>query len=432
MTDIIKPDFNVCLNALRDADPAQFGILGKTIPINTKDPVRRLALELNNPFCLALVGQPGSGKSFTLGSIIEMLLIQNPNANFLPAPWFAGVFHWADSDDYWPELTASVLPSGDTFLNGLLMKDYQIQPMGIPRVIIMVPHHLLKTRRNAPQYKGVEVHPIRLSPKRMTAQQWRYLMGVFGRSDDLAIQALGEIIRTLAFTTDESGEQVMRPVPPNEIEDHINRAPLSESEKNRARMRLTLARRFIATSDDEKTLDQFVSQGTMVIYDLRDDFMSKDEALCLMLVILQQVSGTTGPGGKIFPKFLCFDEAHQYMSNPDLIEGIISVIRVMRHKSCAIGIASQDPMSVPERALQLANLQIVHKVVPPEWVRYLRNQNQAFADVTSAMTSKLKSGQCYLWAGKASDDKFMEEAILSSIRPRFSKHGGFTKSATGT
>ncbi len=45
--------------------------------------------------------------------------------------------------------------------------------------------------------------------------------------------------------------------------------------------------------------------------------------------------------GQFFNKLVIFDEAHTYISNPDLLDGLVSVVREMRHKGTSILVASQ-------------------------------------------------------------------------------------------
>ena len=50
--------------------------------------------------------------------------------------------------------------------------------------------------------------------------------------------------------------------------------------------------------------------------------------------------------GRRFNKLVVFDEAHKYIDSPDLVAGLVEVVREMRHKGTVM-VASQDPPSVP-------------------------------------------------------------------------------------
>ena len=59
-----------------------------------------------------------------------------------------------------------------------------------------------------------------------------------------------------------------------------------------------------------------IRPGRLVIVDLRDEFIEKDEALGLFVVLLQLFADATFQG-QSFNKLVVFDEAHKYIGNPD-------------------------------------------------------------------------------------------------------------------
>ena len=58
--------------------------------------------------------------------------------------------------------------------------------------------------------------------------------------------------------------------------------------------------------------------------------IENDEALGLFVVLLQLFADTTHEGAK-FNKLVVFDEAHKYIESPDLVAGLVEVVREM-HK----------------------------------------------------------------------------------------------------
>ena len=121
---------------------------------------------------------------------------------------------------------------------------------------------------------------------------------------------------------------------------------------------MELAQEFI---DDSVNLgDRYVQ--ALVIVDLRDEFMEKDQALGLFVVLLQLFAEATYEGSN-FNKLVVFDEAHKYIDSPDLVGGLIEVVREMRHKGTSIMVASQDPPSVPVALIELSSQIILHKFI---------------------------------------------------------------------
>ncbi|PES28877.1 hypothetical protein, partial [Bacillus thuringiensis] len=79
----------------------QYGILGKLAA--TGDIV---GLDLDGTSTISLFGVQGSGKSYTVGTIIEMASKQFNKVNKLPAPLASVVFHYSKSEAYKPEFTS--------------------------------------------------------------------------------------------------------------------------------------------------------------------------------------------------------------------------------------------------------------------------------------------------------------------------------------
>ena len=103
--------------------------------------------------------------------------------------------------------------------------------------------------------------------------------------------------------------------------------------------------------------------GRLIIVDLRDEFIDKDEALGLFVVMLNIFANAGREEG--FNKLIVFDEAHKYMDNPDLTAHIVDVIRQMRHQGVSVLIASQDPPSLPTAIIELSSLVILHRFNSP-------------------------------------------------------------------
>jgi DNA helicase HerA-like ATPase len=189
--------------------------------------------------------------------------------------------------------------------------------------------------------------------------------------------------------------------------------------------RLELAQEFI---DDSVNLGEAIRPGRLVIVDLRDEFMEKDQALGLFVVILQLFAEVTYEGRK-FNKLVVFDEAHKYIDSPDLVGGLIEVVREMRHKGTSIMVASQDPPSVPVALIELSSQIILHKFNSPAWLKHIQKANAALGDLTPEKMAHLQPGEAYVWSSKATDSAFTKGALKIRCRPRVTQHGGSTKTA---
>jgi DNA helicase HerA-like ATPase len=192
-----------------------------------------------------------------------------------------------------------------------------------------------------------------------------------------------------------------------------------------ARLRLQFAVEYI---DDSHQLREIVRPGRLIIVDLRDEFVEKDEALGLFLVLLQIFSEVTHEG-QLFNKLVVFDEAHKYIDNSDLTAGLVEVVREMRHKRTSVMVASQEPRSVPIALIELSTAIILHRFNSPDWLKHIQRANTALSTLTPEKLSQLGSGEAYVWVGQASEEQFTRGAIKIRCRPRVTQHGGGTKTA---
>ena len=166
----------------------------------------------------------------------------------------------------------------------------------------------------------------------------------------------------------------------------------------------------------------------MIIVDLRDEFIEKDEALGLFVVLMQLFADAQREAR--FNKLVVFDEAHKYIDSPDLVDGLVSSVREMRHKGMSVLVASQDPPSVPIKLIELsdvvdpAQVQLA-RLAPPhaEGDRLARGPEHRRRWRASRLAKRT--------SGPASLPRRNSPAARCRmrLRPRITQHGGATKTA---
>lgn len=82
---------------------------------------------------------------------------------------------------------------------------------------------------------------------------------------------------------------------------------LSTSQKSLAQQKLNFASEYIT---DGNNLNRHLKPGRLIIVDLRDEWIEKDEALGLFVVMLNIFASVKAVEGQTFNKFIVFDEAH--------------------------------------------------------------------------------------------------------------------------
>lgn len=382
----------------------QYGILGEVSG-------RTVALDLNHTHTISLFGVQGGGKSYTLGTVAEMASLPIDGINRLPQPLATVIFHYSPTMDYAPEFTSMVAPNTDEAHVAMLRERYGTEPQALSDVLLLVPADKLEERQA--EYPGIEVRALQFAASELQASHWRFLMGAVGNQATY-IRQLNRVMKQLRDDLTLAG--LRQGIDDSRMPDHI---------KELARGRLDLAEEFI---HDNTHLGEVIRPGRLVIVDLRDEFIEKDQALGLFVVLLQLFAEVTYEGSK-FNKLVVFDEAHKYIESPDLVAGLVEVVREMRHKGVSIMVASQDPPSVPVQLIELSSQIILHKFNSPAWLKHLQKANAALGGLTPERMAHLRPGEAFVWSSRATDEAFSQGAIKVRCRPRVTQHGGATKTA---
>ena len=394
--------YDIMLGAM-GATP-QYGLIGEVSG-------RKVALDLNQTHTISLFGVQGGGKSYTLGSVAEMASLQIPGINCLPEPLSTVIFHYSPTMDYKPEFTSMVGANSVDDQVRTLKEVYGAEPKALADVLLLVPADKIEERKA--EYPDIDVRPLQFSASELKASHWKFLMGAVGNQATY----IRQIMRIMkAMRDDITLEGLRAGIDASSVPDHL---------KELARMRLDLAAEYI---NDGTSLTEVVRPGRLIIVDLRDEFIEKDEALGLFVVLLQLFADAR-IDGRSFNKLVVFDEAHKYIESPDLVAGLIEVVREMRHKGVSIMVASQDPPSVPVSLIELSSQIIMHKFNSPAWLKHIQKANAALGNLTPERMALLKAGEAYVWSSKATDESFSKGAVKLRCRPRVTQHGGATRVA---
>ncbi|MFI9463272.1 methylation-associated defense system ATP-binding protein MAD8 [Streptomyces xiamenensis] len=382
----------------------QHGVLGDVAG-------RIVSLDLYETHTISLFGVQGGGKSYTLGSIIEAASLPSPPVNALPHPLATVVFHY--SKDYAPEFTSMVHPNDDRAQLAALKERYGAEPQALTDVLLLTPEAKVDERRA--EFPGIEVRPLAFSSSELKAEHWTFLLGAVGNRSTY-IKQIAKAIRK--HRNNLTLDTIRGELSGSRMPDHI---------KVLAEGRLELAAEYI---DDNIRLTSLIRPGRLVIVDLRDGLIEKDHALGLF-VVLMQLFADARDGERRFNKLVVFDEAHKYIDSPDLVASLVESVREMRHKGMSILVASQDPPSVPVQLIELSNHIILHKSTSPAWLKHLQRANTALSGLTAEKLAQLRPGEAYIWSSKATDPAFTYGAVRIRCRPRVTRHGGNTKTASG-
>lgn len=397
-----RPLYSVMLGS-QGASP-QYGILGEVSG-------KKVALDLNQTHTISLFGVQGSGKSYTLGSIVEMACLPIPHINELPRPLATVIFHYSPTQDYKPEFTSMIRANSDQSQAAQLQDRYAATPQSLRDILLLVPASKVAERKN--EYPDIEVQPITFAASELKAVHWKFLMGAVG-SHSMYMREINLMMKQLRDRLTLEG-----------LQQEVENSDMSERLKKLAQNRLRFASEYI---DDTRRLTDTIRPGHLIIVDVRDEFIEKDEALGLFVVLLQIFSEATYQG-QSFNKLVVFDEAHKYIESQDLVSGLIEVVREMRHKGTSIMVASQDPPSVPVALIELSSQIILHRCNSPAWLKHIQKANSSLSNLTPEKMSHLGAGEAFIWSARATDEGFTRGAVKVKLRPRITQHGGDTRTA---
>lgn len=383
---------------------SQFGVLGKSGSAT-------VALDLNGCNTVSLFGVQGFGKSYTLGVISEMATKQVGGVNVLPAPLATVIFHYHKSDAYAPEYASAILANRKTREVDLLREEYGASPTGLDDVVLLTPEAKIADRQR--EFPSIDVRPIKFNSGELGSEGWKFLLGAYG-NDSLYVRQLVQIMR-------HHRENLTLDV----FKQGIANAPLPSQVRGLAEMRVSFAEPYL---DDSVSLSALLRPGRTVIVDLRDEWIEKDEALGLFVVMLR-IFAASRHEGHLFNKLVVFDEAHKYITESELIGQVVETIREMRHQATSVVIASQDPLSLPRAVVELTSVLLLHRMTSPQWLKHLKGAISALEGLTEGHLATLKPGEALLWAQRSTDPRFTHRPQKIVIRPRFTQHGGGTKTA---
>ncbi|WP_312136159.1 methylation-associated defense system ATP-binding protein MAD8 [Sphingobacterium sp.] len=403
--EYVIPKYDILIG--KSSDSSQYGVLGTSIHN------KKIAIDLSETNTISLFGVQGGGKSYTIGTLSEMVLKHVNNINKLSHPLAGVIFHYSESMDYEPEFTSMIYPNDVERETTILKERYGAEPNKIEDVILLTPKDKVDERKA--EFPSIEVRSIGFNSKELNVQDWMFLLGAIGNESSY-IKQLKAMMKEMRRNITLDGLK-------QSVEDNVL---LSNTQKALARQRLRFAEEYI---DDDFFLKESIKPGRLVIVDLRDEFIEKDEALGLFVIMLNIFSGVKEIEGQSFNKFIVFDEAHKYMDNKDLTNNIVTAIREMRHKGVSIMIASQDPPSLPNEIIELSSVVLVHKFNSPQWLKHIQKSITQLSALTPNDMSMLKPGEGFLWASKATENAITNQPQKISTRPRFSKHGGATLKA---
>jgi hypothetical protein len=327
---------------------------------------KHVFLNTQDPFCAVACGVQGSGKSHSLGVLLENCLLGGARA--------------ATEDAVRLEKPMSVLalhfdrsPHNNCEIVGVLRaaKAGGVAQSRDKTIVLVSPddYH----RRKAFYGDACTVRPLLFSWRDLSAKDLLVLMRVDSKDTQLYMANMLNLLR---------GYQRQNQLPPfaDFVAEVREKCCSSASQSGPLEQRLSLLASIIAESEVNEALREAgmdvrraVDQHNLIIADLTDPMRTGEEANGVFQVLLEQFRAARLPGG--IGKVLLVDEAHKFLSGNDgLTEAIIDCVRLMRHDGLRVIIGTQSPEVISPELLELVTFVLLHKIQSLRWYRYLADK----------------------------------------------------------
>jgi hypothetical protein len=389
-------------------------------------------LNVSLPFCLVTCGVQGAGKSHTIGTLLEMCLLNKGPATSLSAPMAVLVLHYDLNPRNICEATGVLNPAAGrrSAAAGPPLPGIDFHPRD--KTVVLVSPDCYRDRKRF-YGDGIDVRPLMFEWGRLTAGDLKILMHVEEGGTQLYVANLLALLRKY---------QRQGCVPPFEqFSREVQEACCSTGQSGPLQQRLDLLAALVDASDMNRRdfgdsavgsggsdVHSVMRAGTLVIADLSDPLRTKEEANGIFHVLLQQFRSVDvgSSGGKL----LVLDEAHKFVSGTDgLSREIVNSVRLMRHEGMRLAVSTQSPLVLSPELLELTTVAVVHRFHSHDWFAFLgrkiRLPPDAFHDI-----AKLDDGMALLSASKpltlASGETIDAVGLPIRVRPRLTADHGST------
>jgi len=376
---------------------------------------KNVYLEASGSRAILVCGKRGSGKSYTLGVLIEELVALGGSQVIPIIVDPMGIYHTM--------VKRNEQESSQLFHWGLTAASLEVRLL-IPGV----PEELYdQDILNALQSRGVEYVPLRLNPSDLSPDGWCELFNANinqppGIALFRAVQYLGE---TQGFFTVQG---IMRAVERDTRAQDVTKEALLN--------RLDAARAWHLFSEEAyQPMDVIFQPGVVNIVDLSRLESGPRGRRSLVLSIIgrnlfrarsdARLREEFGLSGALPRIWLTIDEAHQFVpsSGTSLAKDqLIRWAKEGRQPGLSLVVATQQPSAIDREILSQCDVILSHKLSARDDVSALNSLSQDYmgSELRAYITQLDRVGQAVL----VDDER--ESVSMLQIRPRQSQHGGGT------
>jgi hypothetical protein len=361
---------------------SQYSLLGFHIgdhpTIGLDEPVMLNTRAPNSTF---LCGSQGSGKSFTLGCMLENCLLPDSRYGAVANPVAGVAFHY-DNDAPGAAEVASLCSRGIEV--NVLVSSSNF-------------HQLEKAYHKMAKEVGgkVKVNRLLFKDSDISIERMHKLMNITENADS-GVPLYVSIIHDTLQKTATRGETITI----EQLERDLAAVQFAPGQKVMLEMRMRLLKSFLqsyAEKNHRPTRDLLaIKPGSLTIVDLSDPLIEPSMVCTLFDICLGIFKANRPKDGLV----VTLDEAHKYLNESigaaKFTDHLVSTIRMQRHHATRVIVATQEP-TISGSLLDLCSTSIVHRFTSPAWF-------QAIKDHLSAASSLVAD---------ASEQKTMFEGIVN-------------------
>ena len=216
----------------------------------------------------------------------------------------------------------------------------------------------------------------------------------------------------------------------DELERWMLDSTLPMAVKDDIAMRIAVAKLFI---HEGPSLRSYMKPGRLLCFDMRCKAITAEQTFALGVVAMQSISAALDETGEPLSKFILLDEAHNVFTPQ--AAGITSVLldktRTRRHQYLSLAISTQDPMGIDPLQIELSDHVQIFRTNTSTWLERIGRHCMPFAGIDPYEIQSLNTGECLLWANKASEKDFTRKPLRMQVRPTATRPGGATLTDTG-
>lgn len=391
---------------------------------NIKD--KKVLVDSISPHAIFICGMRGSGKSYTMGVMVEELALKNEGAGVIvidPVGVFWSIKNPNKSEDE---------------INRL--KQWGIDREGIKNVEVFIPYGF---KEKAPKETWDNIFRIRTSE--VTVEDWCKVFDI-ERFDTIGLlleRAIGKVIDGYETNNGKSIKGKDRYSIDDLVKAIVTEKEIDSKDKG---FRDSTRRALIARLEGSKEWGIFDEEGTGLRelsqrgkVSILDTSFIDDNVRCLVVGILARnilksrklaarlESINKSVGSEIPVTWLIIDEAHTLVpkggKETAATESLLEYVRQGRQPGCSIILATQQPSAIDSRILSQIDLVFCHKLIYKDDIKAIVNRmpSELLEEMKEpAYIKSLKVGEAIV----GDKDESINRVIKVEIRPRKSQHEG--------